>query len=220
MNTMTKQELHPEPTLVNHNQVTQGLDGLCIGLVTMTPAGKVSWMNRAAQRALGLDLSECQGRPFLSVVRDPQFGAFWQQALETGETQYSQVSLDWPRPTELKVHAAVSRDVSGSLIGRALLFWDVTADRAMPVQLTSEATRRFLDVTGHWNESPEAKAALTSQETRILRLVGSGLSNREIAAEVHVTPATVRSHLKHAYSKLGICSRSEAISYALRNGLA
>ena len=49
--------------------------------------------------------------------------------------------------------------------------------------------------------------------------MGQGFSNPQIASKLHVAVSTVRSHLKHIYGKLGLTTRSEAISYALRNGL-
>ena len=96
----------------------------------------------------------------------------------------------------------------------------MTAERQVQVQLSEEATRRLLDMAESWNESAEAKAGLTAQEIRILRLVGQGFSNPQIAADLNIATSTVRSHLKHVYGKLGLSTRSEAISYALRNGLA
>ena len=45
------------------------------------------------------------------------------------------------------------------------------------------------------------------------------MSNDDIAEKVHVAPSTVRSHLKSLYRKLGLNSRTEAVSYAVRNHL-
>jgi len=205
---------------VEARMVRRALDGLCVGIVTLNPAGRTSWMNRAAQRMLGLDFEESRGQLFAQVVRDPQLAAFWQQALSTEETVQGDLSLHWPRPLELKVNATTSLAPSGDIIGRAVLFCDVTAERTVQVQLSHETTQRLLDMAEHWNESAEAKAGLTAQELKILRCLGSGLSNPQIACHLHIALSTVRSHLKHLYRKLGLTNRSEAISYALRNGMA
>ena len=106
------------------------------------------------------------------------------------------------------------------LLGRALMFCDVTAERQVQLQMSQEATERLLGMADNWNESAEARAGLTAQELKILRLVGQGFSNPQIATKLHVAVSTVRSHLKHVYGKLGLSTRSEAISYALRNGLS
>jgi DNA-binding CsgD family transcriptional regulator len=48
---------------------------------------------------------------------------------------------------------------------------------------------------------------LTAQELRVARLVASGLSNREVATQLYLSPKTVEYHLAHAYTKLGVRSR-------------
>ena len=50
---------------------------------------------------------------------------------------------------------------------------------------------------------------LTSQETRVAILVGQGLTNREVAAALFVSPKTVEHHLSNVYRKRGLRSRSE-----------
>ena len=50
---------------------------------------------------------------------------------------------------------------------------------------------------------------LTSQETRVALLVGQGMTNREVAAALFVSPKTVEHHLSNVYRKRGLRSRSE-----------
>jgi DNA-binding NarL/FixJ family response regulator len=54
-----------------------------------------------------------------------------------------------------------------------------------------------------------ALAVLTSQEAQIVRLAAQGLSNRDIAAQLILSPRTVGHHLYKAYPKLGVLSRGE-----------
>lgn len=61
--------------------------------------------------------------------------------------------------------------------------------------------------------------ALTKRELDVLRLVATGLTNREISRELFVTEATVKSHLVHIFTKLGVDSRSRAIHVAQETGL-
>src|SRR6266446_172234 len=58
---------------------------------------------------------------------------------------------------------------------------------------------------------PEANgwAALTTSELTVARLVAEGLTNREVAERLFVSPHTVSSHLRHVFAKLGITSRVE-----------
>lgn len=62
-------------------------------------------------------------------------------------------------------------------------------------------------------------ATLTLRELDVLRLAAEGMSNDQIAAELYVTRATVKSHLAHAYAKLGAPSRTAAIATARERGL-
>jgi DNA-binding CsgD family transcriptional regulator len=65
-------------------------------------------------------------------------------------------------------------------------------------------------------ESAYRKARLRSlvsaREREVLALVGDGLTNREIARRLDISPGTVRAHLEHAYPKLGVSSRAAAVS--------
>ena len=124
-----------------------------------------------------------------------------------------------PADLALKANATRYVDDQGAEVGRALLFCDVTAEQRVQVELSQAVARRLLALTsGHM--PPEPVANLTHQEVRILRLVGRGLGNEEIAEEAGISPSTVRSHLKSLYRKLGLHSRAEAVSYAARNNLA
>lgn len=60
---------------------------------------------------------------------------------------------------------------------------------------------------------------LSARESQIVQLVAQGLSNRAIAKELFVTEATVKSHLVHAFSKLGVDSRTAAVAAARDRGL-
>jgi len=205
-------ELEP----IEKSLVGRALDGLCVGLVTTNAQGRVTWLNRVAQRVLGLDSETSQGRSLASLLQDPKLAEFWREALAGEETVTCDVALTVPTSAHLKANATTSLDAEGRLIGRALMFCDVTAERTVQLELSAAATERLLNITGAGPEGG-APAKLTPQENRVLRLVGEGLSNRQIAERMNVAPSTVRSHLKHLYAKLGIRSRSEAISYALRS---
>ena len=60
---------------------------------------------------------------------------------------------------------------------------------------------------------------LTDREVEVLRLLATGATNREIARELFVTEATVKSHLVHVFTKLGVDSRSRAVHLAQQRGL-
>lgn len=201
--------------------IASALDGMCVGLVLTNAAGRVTWANRAAQAVLAFDLENGRNRPLSQLLRDPNMAEFWHRAANGPEVTMEQISMHWPVSRHLKANATQCKDADGDVIGRALLFCDVTQERSLQLQLSAEATQRLLDMTGQQAGSscPVPHAGLTPQELKILRCIGRGLGNKQVAQELHVAATTVRSHLKHLYSKLGLQSRNEAIAYALRHGL-
>jgi two-component system, NarL family, nitrate/nitrite response regulator NarL len=60
---------------------------------------------------------------------------------------------------------------------------------------------------------------LTERQREILRLTADGLSAPQIAARAHISPNTVRTHLKNIYGKLGVSDRAAAVAEAMRLGL-
>jgi len=66
--------------------------------------------------------------------------------------------------------------------------------------------------------SPAAKN-LTKREREILTLVAEGMSNREIAEKLVLSPETVKSHVAAILEKLNVSDRTQAAIYAVRNGL-
>ena len=62
-------------------------------------------------------------------------------------------------------------------------------------------------------------AALTPRELDVLRLVAQGLGNKEIATELDLSAHTVKYHLASVLAKLGVRSRTEAVSRGIRTGL-
>lgn len=64
-----------------------------------------------------------------------------------------------------------------------------------------------------------AEETLTARELEVLTLAASGLSNRDLAGELMVSEATVKTHLHHVFTKLGVDSRQAAIAAAVKRGL-
>jgi DNA-binding NarL/FixJ family response regulator len=67
-------------------------------------------------------------------------------------------------------------------------------------------------------DNQEHYDGLTERELGILRLVGKGLSNKQIGKILHISDRTVQAHLSNIFSKLDVNSRTEAVMYAVGKG--
>lgn len=64
-----------------------------------------------------------------------------------------------------------------------------------------------------------AEEALSAREVEVLALVARGASNREIGAQLHISEATVKSHLIHIFGKLQVADRTAAVTVATQRGI-
>ena len=125
--------------------------------------------------------------------------------------------------------AAVRAGLRGALSLPALNGRDVLAVLEFysreEVELTDRLLRSFSSIghelgrffAGRLGELQPA--AVTARETEVLQLAAHGVSGPEIAEFLVLSPATVKSHFEHIYSKLGVGDRAGAVAAALRLGL-
>jgi len=60
--------------------------------------------------------------------------------------------------------------------------------------------------------------SLSGRETEVLKFAAKGISNKDIAQQLFISPRTVQVHLGNIFNKLGVASRTEAVLYGLRRG--
>jgi DNA-binding NarL/FixJ family response regulator len=65
----------------------------------------------------------------------------------------------------------------------------------------------------------QSEERLSERELEVLQLVSEGASNSEIARHLHISQATVKSHLVHIFGKLGVTDRTAAVTTALQRGI-
>jgi DNA-binding NarL/FixJ family response regulator len=127
---------------------------------------------------------------------------------------------------EGNVYAALKAGAAGFLLKTdppEQLINGVRVVAAGEALLTPTVTRRLIDrfVAGPAPGPSTHRAfdALSGREREVLRLIASGLSNSEIAAVLHVTGGTVKTHVTHILTKLGLRDRVQAVVFAYEHDL-
>ncbi|MCT9077027.1 response regulator transcription factor [Streptomyces fulvoviolaceus] len=89
--------------------------------------------------------------------------------------------------------------------------------------LSPSIQRRLLERLSEPEPRPaaptEAPDGLTAREVEVLELIAEGLSNQEIARKLHVSTATVKTHINNMFGKTGLKDRAQAVRYAYAKGL-
>jgi HD-GYP domain-containing protein (c-di-GMP phosphodiesterase class II) len=84
----------------------------------------------------------------------------------------------------------------------------------------AEAVEAVLGAAGHRvARRREGPAGLTAREVEVLTLVAQGLSNKETARRLVISPKTVANHIEHIYAKIGASTRATASLFAMQHGL-
>ncbi|GAA1423003.1 response regulator transcription factor [Streptomyces thermospinosisporus] len=124
------------------------------------------------------------------------------------------------------VYAALRAGASGFLLkdtGPERLLEAVSAVARGDMLFAPSVTRRLIEAYVQRAEpvpdSPASLEALTAREREVLRLTARGLSNTEIAEQLFISEATVKTHLNRTMTKLDLGSRAQAVVVAYETGL-
>jgi NarL family two-component system response regulator LiaR len=124
-------------------------------------------------------------------------------------------------PDDDKLLAAVQAGAAGYLLKDVAPAELANAIRAVArgeAALSSRPAARLLrEYTQRGAQT--SPAALTAREQEVLALIGRGLANKQIARELSIAEKTVKTHVSHVLSKLGLADRTQAALYAVRVGL-
>jgi len=101
------------------------------------------------------------------------------------------------------------KDVSADGLAQA-----IRAAHSGHATLSPEAAQVLVETA---NQPPAPGLDLTEREREVLTLMIEGLNNTQIAGRLTVSPSTIKSHVSNILSKLGVASRTEAVTLALRN---
>jgi DNA-binding NarL/FixJ family response regulator len=119
--------------------------------------------------------------------------------------------------TTYDTDADVVRAVDAGAIG--YLLKDSTPDEIFGAVRGAVAGRSVLSPTVASRlvqQMQRPQEALTARESELLSLLAEGMTNRELGKALFISEATVKTHLGHIYAKLGVETRSAAVSVALR----
>jgi len=125
--------------------------------------------------------------------------------------------------TSFKEGNVIKQALAAGAIG--YLLKDVSADdlvRAIRAAHTGRATlspAAAQALVEDANLPPMPGLDLTEREREVLNLMIEGLNNTQIAGRLTVSPSTIKSHVSNILAKLGVASRTEAVSLALRTGI-
>lgn len=154
-----------------------------------------------------------------------------------GITATAQIlAVDTPRPPRVLilttydldeyVYAALRVGASGFLLKDAspeqvlaAIHAVATGDMLIAPTITRRLIEQFAGRTAEPSEPPPDLAGLTAREIEVLQLVGTGISNTEIAAHLCLSNGTVKTHLYRVMHKLGLRSRAQAVVAAYETGL-
>ena len=178
--------------LVVGGDVEQALHGVGVPSYVLDTTGVVRWINPAAERLVG----DVRGRHFTSVVAP-------EDSRRARELFYRKV-----------FGTSAATDATGLLVS--------TAGARVAVEISSVplmSGERVVGVFGLLEEHTDDSTAaphphLTPRQVEVLRLLEQGRSTKQIAAELHVSIATVRNHIRRLFLALGVHSRIEAVAVA------
>jgi DNA-binding NarL/FixJ family response regulator len=123
------------------------------------------------------------------------------------------------------VHAALRAGASGFLLKDTppeRLIAAIHTVASGDTLLAPGITRRLIETYARpqpTSDSDKDLRALTEREMEVLQLVGKGMSNADIAGHLSLSEATVKTHLNRVMTKLGLCSRAQAVVVAYETGL-
>jgi len=144
----------------------------------------------------------------------------------TGDGELTRVVILTTFDLDQYVYEALTAGASGFLlkdISAAHLATAVrlvtTGDALLAPAITRRLVERYARQHGTHREDQQRLAALTARELEVLRLVARGLNNRELAEQLRLSEATVKTHVTHILTKLDLRDRIQAVVLAYETGL-
>jgi DNA-binding NarL/FixJ family response regulator len=196
----------------DHPVVRAGLEGMLSGQPDFTVVGEAS--NGAEAVALAAQLHP---DVVLLDLRMPGLDGVAATARIGAQGLAARILILTTYDSDADILRAIEAGATGYLLKdtpREELFRAVRAAAQGQPLLAPAVAARLLE-----RMRAPADETLSAREIEVLKLVAQGASNRMIAQELHISQATVKSHLIHIFGKLGVDDRTAAVTTATRRGI-
>jgi DNA-binding NarL/FixJ family response regulator len=196
----------------DHPVVRNGLSGMFAGEEEFEVVGEASDGSEAVRRARALTPDV-----ILMDLRMPEMDGVSAIAALTAAGVRARVLVLTTYDTDSDVLAAIEAGATGYLLKDAPpneLFKAVRAAASGETVLSPTVASRVVGQMRAPNQEP-----ISQRELEVLELVAQGTSNRDAAARLFISEATVKTHLMHIYGKLGVNDRAAAVAEAFNRGL-
>ncbi|MEU9646958.1 response regulator transcription factor [Streptomyces sp. NPDC048188] len=112
----------------------------------------------------------------------------------------------------------LTKDAGGDEIVRAV-HGVLSGDAGLAPSIQRRLLERLSESEPRPTGPPDSSDGLTARETEVLVLIAEGFNNQQIASRLHVSPATVKTHINNLFAKTGVKDRAQAVRYAYGKGL-
>jgi DNA-binding CsgD family transcriptional regulator len=162
-----------------------------------------------AETAITLAQAFADHYTIAALLIDQARYAYWRGCFLVARSAYCRLREASRETLKLPIGEHASRFLAREMA--SILPADLTCEGGRPL-VTSLDVPAPASTLEHSSQAP--REPLSEREAEVLRLVAAGLANREVAERLVVTPATVKKHLEHIYTKLGVHSRTAAVATA------
>ncbi|RLK53624.1 response regulator [Actinokineospora cianjurensis] len=193
----------------DHPIVRSGLRAVLGGEPDLVVAVEVATAEEAVRQARSVDV----------VLMDLHFGdgmsGAWATAAISADPAGPKVLVLTTYDTDADILAAIEAGATGYLLKDA-----PPEDLAAAIRAAAKGQSALAPAVAARlvERVRDPGATLSARETEVLGLVADGLSNLAISRRLHLSQATVKSHLVHVYAKLGVDSRTAAVAVATSRG--
>ncbi len=198
----------------DHPVVRAGLQGMLAAHAEVQVVGEACDGEQAVQRC-----RELQPDVVLMDLRMPGMDGVAATEKICAERAQTRVLILTTYDSDRDIDRAVRAGATGYLLKdspREELFRAIAATARGESLLAPAVAARLMRRVGVRATEPEP---LTARERTVLGWVARGRSNKQIAAELHISETTVKTHLEHIFGKLGVTDRTAAVTVAMQRGL-